>query len=75
MPIHQQPPTAIAASMGEVRPAQTIWTGNSWDYVVNVSAEDARPNVVTIERRTPAGHYFTTSYQRGRATAVRIPAA
>ncbi|MBO2464972.1 hypothetical protein [Actinomadura violacea] len=74
MPIYHQPPTAIPASMGEVRPTQTVWTGDSWDYVVDVSAEDARPGTVTIVRRTPAGHCFTTSYRRGRATAVRIPA-
>lgn len=73
MPIYHHPPTVIPTSMGEVRPTQTIWTGNNWDYVVDVSAEDARPGTVTIVRRTPAGLCFTTSYPRGRPTAVRIP--
>lgn len=74
MPIHHQPPTAIAATMGEVRPTQTVWTGASWDYVIDVSTEDSWSDTVTIVRRTPARLRFTTTYRRHRPTAVRLPA-
>ncbi|OLT34369.1 hypothetical protein BJF79_07305 [Actinomadura sp. CNU-125] len=75
MPIYQQDPTCLPSTMGDIRPAQIFWSGQSWDYAVAVDADDAAPDIVNIRRRTPVGLQFTTSYLRGRTTAVKTTAA